>query len=154
MTSGQLGARRPQRLQAQNAQRRYPRRAARPLRGGVARLRALARSGAGGGQACAGDLAHVLLAGPCAELAAVRGPWLADVESALRDAALGGWWAGLPATIDGRGRRRSGGSSIVEEAPQDATRPIRAELTRVFLRHFGAWWARAGDGAVARLAVH
>ena len=40
------------------------------------------------------------------------------------------------------------------EAPPDVARPIRAELTRVFLRHFGAWWARAGDGAVARLAVH
>ena len=103
------------------------------------------------GAACAGDLAHVLLACPCAELAAVRGPWLADVESALHDAALGGWWAGLPATIDGRGAVALG---RLVEAPPDVARPLRAELTRVFLRHFGAWWARAGDGAVARLAVH
>ena len=99
------------------------------------------------GAACAGDLAHVLLACPCAELAAVRGPWLADVEAALRDAALGGWWAELPATIDGRGAAALG---RLVEAPPDVARPIRAELMRVFLRHFGAWWAHAGGTARSR----
>ena len=105
------------------------------------------------GAACTGDLAHVLLACPCAELAAVRGPWLADVESTLRDAALGGWWTGLPATVvdDGHGATALG---RLVEAPPDVARLLRTELTRVFLRHFGAWWARTGDGVVARLAVH
>ena len=103
------------------------------------------------GAACAGDLTHVLFACPCAELAAVRAPWLAEVEAALDSAALGGWWAGLPTTIDGRGAAALG--RLVEGLPR-VWRPLRGALTRAFLRHFGAWWERAGDGAVARLAVH
>ena len=103
------------------------------------------------GAACAGDLAHVLFACPCAELAAVRASWLAEVEAAFDNAALGGWWVGLPATIDERGVAALG---RLVEWPSRVWLPLRTALTRAFLRHFGTWWECAGDGAVARLAVH
>ena len=102
------------------------------------------------GTACAGDLAHVLFACPCAELAAVRAPWLAEVTAVLADAGLGAWWAGLPGTLDGRGAAALG---RLVEADDGTARDVRAALARAFLSHFGAWWAGAGDGAVARLAV-
>ena len=102
------------------------------------------------GTACAGDLAHVLFACPCAELAAVRAPWLAEVTAVLADAGLGAWWAGLPDTLDGRGAAALG---RLVEADDGTARDVRAALARAFLSHFGAWWAGAGDGAVARLAV-
>ena len=102
------------------------------------------------GAACAGDLAHVLFECPCAELAAVRAPWLAEVVAVLEDAGLGAWWADLPVTLEGRGAAALG---RLVEADDRTARDVRAALTRAFLSHFGAWWAGAGDGAVARLTV-
>ena len=102
------------------------------------------------GAACAGDLAHVLLECPCAELARVRAAWIAEVEATLVDAALGAWWHDLPATLDGRGAAALG---RLVDAPPSVARHVRASLTRAFARHIGAWWEQAGDGVVARLAV-
>ena len=80
----------------------------------------------------------------------MRAPWLAEVTAVLADAGLGAWWAGLPGTLDGRGAAALG---RLVEADDGNARDVRAALARAFLSHFGAWWAGAGDGAVARLAV-
>ena len=80
-----------------------------------------------------------------------RGAWrCAEVLAVLEDSGLGAWWADLPVTPEGRGAAALG---RLVEAGDGAARDVRAALTRAFLSHFGVWWAGAGDGAVARLAV-
>ena len=84
----------------------------------------------------------------------MRGPWLADFESALRDAALGGWWAGLPATIDGRGAAALG--RLVEASrrrPTSRGRYARRSRASSSVTSVPGECARV-NGAVARLAVH
>ena len=100
---------------------------------------------------CAGDLAHVLLRCPCAELAGVRAAWLADVEATLVDAGHGAWWASLPATLDGRGAAALG--HLTAERDGGTARALRDELTRLFITHVGGWWSAAGDDVISRLTA-
>ena len=79
---------------------------------------------------------HVMLECTAVELVEVRRRWLADALGALARVGLVDWWADLQPV-----RRLA--VLLGGEAPgvRGHTAALRVELSRAFVRHFGAWWA-------------
>ena len=89
------------------------------------------------GRACGcADEVHVMLECTAVELVEVRRRWLADALGALARVGLVDWWADLQPV-----RRLA--VLLGGEAPgvRGHTAALRVELSRAFVRHFGAWWA-------------